>query len=120
ATVTARSKLQTVDEFKNIVLKSAPDGSVVTMADVARVELAADTLTVRSILNGQPGAGLGIVLADGANAMEVADAVAKKIAELAPYFPDGITGFVSSDSTPFVRASIKEVIKTLAEAMVLV
>jgi HAE1 family hydrophobic/amphiphilic exporter-1 len=120
ATVTARSKLTSVEEFKDIVLKSAPDGSVVTMADVARVELAADTLTVRSILNGQPGAGLGIVLADGANAMEVADAVARKIDELSPFFPDGITGFVSSDTTPFVRASIKEVVKTLAEAMVLV
>ncbi|GAA3994021.1 efflux RND transporter permease subunit [Comamonas faecalis] len=120
ATVTARTKLQTVDEFKAIVLKSTPGGAVVTMADVARVVLAADNLTVRSILNGQPGAGLGIVLADGANAMKVADDVAAKIKELSQYFPDGITGFVSSDSTPFVRASIKEVLKTLAEAMVLV
>ncbi len=120
ATVTARSKLQTVQEFQDIVLKAQSDGSVVTMADVARVALEADNLTVRSILNGQPGAGLGIVLADGANAMAVADAVAAKIAELAPYFPDGITGFVSSDTTPFVRASLHEVVKTLAEAMVLV
>ncbi len=120
ATVTARSKLQTVEEFQDIVLRALPDGSVVTMADVARVALEADSLTVRSILNGQPGAGLGIVLADGANAMQVADAVAAKIAELAPYFPDGITGFVSSDTTPFVRASLREVVKTLAEAMLLV
>ena len=120
ATVTARSKLQTVEEFRDIVLRALPDGSVVTLADVARVALEADNLTVRSILNGQPGAGLGIVLADGANAMQVGDAVAAKIAELAPYFPDGITGFVSSDSTPFVRASLREVVKTLAEAMLLV
>ncbi|GAB1387487.1 efflux RND transporter permease subunit [Melaminivora sp.] len=120
ATVTARSKLQTVEEFQDIVLRALPDGSVVSLADVARVALEADSLTVRSILNGQPGAGLGIVLADGANAMKVADAVAAKIAELAPYFPDGITGFVSSDSTPFVRASLHEVVKTLAEAMLLV
>ena len=120
ATITARTKLQTVDEFKAIVLRAGQDGSVVTMADVARVGLEADTLTVRSILNGQPGAGLGIVLADGANALEVADAVAKKINDLSQYFPDGITGFVSSDSTPFVRASITEVVKTLVEAMVLV
>jgi len=120
ATVTARSKLTSVQQFKDIVLKSTPGGAVVTMADVAHVELAADNLTVRSILNGQPGAGLGIVLADGANAMKVADAVARKIAELAPYFPDGIVGFVSSDSTPFVRASIYEVAKTLIEAMLLV
>ncbi|RYF27869.1 MAG: multidrug efflux RND transporter permease subunit, partial [Comamonadaceae bacterium] len=120
ATITARSKLQTPEEFRRIVLKSATDGSVVTMADVARVVLDADSLTVRSVLNGQPGAGMGIVLADGANAMEVADNVAKKIAELSPFFPDGITGFVSSDSTPFVRSSIEEVVKTLLEAMVLV
>ncbi len=120
ATVTARSKLQTVEEFQAIVLKALPDGAVVTLADVARVALEADNLTVRSILNGQPGAGLGIVLADGANAMKVADAVAAKLGELAPYFPDGITGFVSSDTTPFVRASLHEVVKTLAEAMVLV
>jgi len=120
ATVSARTKLQTVQEFKDIVLKATTDGAVVTMADVARVELAADSLTVRSILNGRPGAGLGIVLADGANAMQVADAVAQKIAELAPYFPNEITGFVSSDTTPFVRASIREVVKTLAEAMLLV
>ena len=120
ATVTARSKLQTVEEFRDIVLRALPDASVVTLADVARVALEADNLTVRSILNGQPGAGLGIVLADGANAMQVGDAVAAKIAELAPYFPDGITGFVSSDSTPFVRASLREVVKTLAEAMLLV
>jgi len=120
ATVSARTKLQTVQQFQDVVLKATPDGAVVTLADVARVELAADSLTVRSILNGQPGAGLGIVLADGANAMQVAEAVAQKIDELAPYFPDGITGFVSSDTTPFVRASIREVVKTLAEAMLLV
>jgi len=120
ATVTAGTKLQTVQQFEDIVLKALPDGSLVTMADVARVALEADNYTVRSVLDGQPGAGLGIILADGANATKVADDVAKKLAELAPYFPDGITGFVSSDSTPFVRASIKEVVKTLAEAMLLV
>ena len=120
ATITARTKLQTVEQFENIVLKSGTDGSVVTMADVARVALEADNLTIKSRLNGQPGAGIGIVLADGANAMEVADAVARKMAELKPFFPDGINGVVSSDSTPFVRASIEEVVKTLAEAMLLV
>ncbi|WP_353234605.1 efflux RND transporter permease subunit [Diaphorobacter ruginosibacter] len=120
ATITARSKLQTVEEFKNIVLKSAEDGSVVTIADVARVALEGDNLTIKSSLNGQPGAGMGIVLADGANAMKVAEDIARKLEELAPYFPDGINGVISSDSTPFVRASIEEVVKTLAEAMVLV
>ncbi len=120
ATITARTKLKTVEEFQGIVLKAATDGSVVTVGDVARVELDADNLTVKSRLNNQPGAGLGVVLADGANAMAVATAVNTKMAELAPFFPDGITGVISSDSTPYVRASIKEVAITLAEAMLLV
>jgi hydrophobe/amphiphile efflux-1 (HAE1) family protein len=120
ATITARTKLQTVEQFENVVLKASPDGSVVTMKDVARVELAADGLTVKSKLNGMVGAGMGIVLADGANAMEVSDAVNAKLAELKPFFPNEIDYFVSSDSTPFVRASIQEVVKSLAEAMVLV
>ncbi|MEO8545185.1 MAG: efflux RND transporter permease subunit [Burkholderiaceae bacterium] len=120
ATVTARTKLRTTEEFRAIVLKSAADGSLVTLGDVARVALDADNLTVKSRLNNQPGAGLGVVLADGANAMSVAAAVNAKMAELAPFFPDGITGVISSDSTPYVRASIKEVAITLFEALVLV
>jgi len=120
ATITARTKLQTVEQFENIVLKSGTDGSVVTMGDVGRVALEADILTTKTRLNGQPGAGFGVVLADGANAMEVADTVARKMKELAPFFPDGINAVISSDTTPFVRASIEEVVKTLAEAMLLV
>lgn len=120
ATITARTKLQTVEQFENIVLKAATDGSVVTMKDVARVELGPDNLTVKSKLNGMVGAGLGIVLADGANAMQVSDAVAAKLAEMKAFFPNDIDYFVSSDSTPFVRASIYEVVKALGEAMVLV
>lgn len=120
ATITARTKLKTVEEFEAIVLKAAADGSLVTMGDVARVELDADNLTVKSRLNNRPGAGLGVVLADGANAMAVANAVNAKMAELAPFFPDGITGVISSDTTPYVRASIKEVAITLVEAMLLV
>ena len=120
ATITARTKLQTVKEFEEIVLKASPDGSVVTIRDVARVELGPDNMTVKAKLNGMVGAGLGIVLADGANAMEVSDAVAAKLREMQPFFPNAIDYFVSSDSTPFVRASIQEVVKALAEAMVLV
>ena len=120
ATITARTKLQTVEEFENIVLKASPDGSVVTVKDVAWVELGADNLTVKAKLNGMLGAGLGIVLADGANAMDVSDAVAAKLAEMKEFFPNEIDYFVSSDSTPFVRASIEEVVKALAEAMLLV
>jgi len=120
APVTARTKLKTPEEFRRVVLKAATDGSLVTVGDVARVELDADNLTVKSRLNNQPGAGMGVVLADGANAMAVATAVDAKMNELAAFFPDGITGVISSDTTPYVRASIKEVAITLAEAMLFV
>ena len=120
ATITARTKLKTPEEFEAVVLKTATDGAVVTIKDVARVELAADNLSIQAKLNGMRGAGMGIILADGANAMAVSDAVAAKLAELKPYFPNKIDYFVSSDSTPFVRASIHEVAVALAEAMALV
>ena len=120
ATITARSKLQTVEQFENVLLKSAPDGSVVLLKDVARVELGSDNANAASLRNGMPGAGMGIILADGANAMAVADAVHAKVKELAPYLPPGLTPFVTRDSSPFVRASINEVVKTLLEAMLLV
>ncbi|CAM3937498.1 efflux RND transporter permease subunit [Paracidovorax anthurii] len=120
ATITARSKLQTKEEFENIVLKVATDGAVVRMKDVARIELGAENLTITSRLNGQPGAGMGVVLADSANAMAVADAVNAKIAELQPFFPYQLKTFTSYDTTPFVEASIDEVVKALVEAMLLV
>ena len=120
ATISARTKLKTVEEFEQIVLKAVTDGSVVTMKDVARVELGAENLAIQAKLNGMRGAGMGIILADGANAMAVSDAVAAKLAEMKPFFPNQIEYFVSSDSTPFVRASISEVVSALGEAMVLV
>ncbi len=120
ATITARSKLQTVEQFEAVVLRATADGAVVRLRDVARVELGAESLTVRSQLNGKPGAGMGIVLADGANAVAVAEAVNAKVAELKPFFPNQIETFVSYDTTPFVSASIEEVIKALVEAMILV
>ena len=120
ATITARSKLQTVDQFREVVLRVTPDGAVVRLKDVARVELGAENLTVRSLLNGRPGAGMGVILADGANAVKVAEAVNAKIAELQPLFPNQLQSFVSYDTTPFVSASIDEVVKALIEAMILV
>ena len=120
ATITARTKLRTAAEFENIFLKVQRDGSAVLMKDVARVELGADNLNITLRLNGKPGAGMGIVLADGANATAVSDAVNAKLAELQPFFPNGITSYISSDSTPFVRASIREVVYALGEAMLLV
>lgn len=120
ATIVARSKLKTVEEFENVILKTATDGSIVRLADVARVELGADNLNITSRLNGMAGAGLAIVLADGANAMAVSQAVTAALEAQRPHFPDSIDYFISSDSTPFVRASISEVVSALAEAMVLV
>ncbi|MDM0090934.1 MULTISPECIES: efflux RND transporter permease subunit [unclassified Variovorax] len=120
ATITARSKLKTVEQFGAVVLRATPDGAVVRLQDVARIELGAENLTVRSVLSGRPGAGLGVVLADGANAVQVAAAVNAKIAELKPFFPNQLETFVSYDTTPFVSASIDEVVKALAEAMLLV
>ena len=120
ASITARTKLKTVDEFENILLKVDPSGAAVLLKDVARIELGADNLDITLRLNGKPGAGMGIVLADGANATAVSDAVNAKLAELQPFFPNGLTSYISSDSTPFVRASIKEVLYALAEAIALV
>jgi len=120
ATITARSKLQTVEQFENVVLKSTPDGALVRMKDVARVELGAENLTVSTRLNGQPGAGLGVILSSGANALEVADAVKAKIEELRPTFPPGLEPVLNYDTTPFIGASIDEVVKALFEAMLLV
>ena len=120
ATITSRSKLQSVAQFEAVVLRVGADGAVVRLSDVARVELGAENLTVRSLLGGKPGAGMGVVLSDGANAVQVATAVKAKIAELEPLFPNQLKTFVSYDTTPFVSASIEEVVKALLEAMLLV
>jgi HAE1 family hydrophobic/amphiphilic exporter-1 len=122
ATITARSKLTTVDQFRNIVLKSTTEGSVVRLKDVARVELGADSYTPRTEFNGKTSAAMLIRLAAGANALGTADKVKAKMAELEPYFPSELKlkteyGY---DTTPFVRISIEEVVKTLAEAIALV
>ena len=119
-TITARSKLQTVAEFRNIVLKTGSDGSTVRLSDVARVELGGDSYTVSTRYKGQPSASLGIRLAQGANALAVADAVKAKVAELQPAFPYQLQTALSLDSSPFVRVSIEEVVITLLEAIALV
>jgi HAE1 family hydrophobic/amphiphilic exporter-1/multidrug efflux pump len=120
ATITARSKLTTPEQFRNIVLKSDTSGANVRLGDVATVELGSDSYTVSTRYNGKPTAGMGIKLATGANAMSVAKEVKAKLAELEPFFPNQMTAVIGYDTTPFVRISIEEVVKTLAEAMVLV
>ncbi|QEY23708.1 multidrug efflux RND transporter permease subunit [Neisseria animalis] len=118
--IRARSKLQTVEQFENIILKSDGSGAAVFLKDVARVELGAESSDVNTRFNGHTGGALGIILADGANALETAAAVEQKIREIEPSFPYGLKAVTSQDSVPFVKASLKEVLKTLAEAVVLV
>ncbi len=118
--IQARGKLSTVAEFENIILKSSVGGAVVTLKDVARVELAAESAGVQNKLNGRDAGALGIVLADGANALDVAEAVETRIRAMEPDFPFNMKAQTSQDSVPFVKASLQEVLKTLVEAVVLV
>ncbi|RWO80965.1 efflux RND transporter permease subunit [Mesorhizobium sp.] len=120
ATVTAKSRLQTAEQFRNIILKSQTDGSLVRLNDVATVELGAESYTTAARYNGQPAAGVAINLATGANAINTAEAVRSTIARLSSTFPQGVEVVYPYDTSPFVRLSIEEVVKTLAEAIVLV
>ncbi len=120
ATITAQSRLQTVGEFENILLRSAQDGGEVRLRDVARVEVGAQTYETVARFNGQPAAGMGVRLASGANALETADRIRAKLDDMQPYFPAGVKYVVPYDTTPFVKISIQEVVKTLIEAVVLV
>ncbi|NDY90379.1 efflux RND transporter permease subunit [Ideonella livida] len=119
-TITARSKLQSEFEFRNIVLKTASDGSLVRLGDVARVELGGESYTIATRFKGQPSAALGVRLASGANAIAVANAVKAKVAALQPGFPYQLQPELSFDTSPFVKISIEEVVITLAEAVALV
>lgn len=122
ATITARSKLQTAEEFRNVVVKSNSAGAVVLLGEVATVELGSDSYDVNSALNGKPSAAMGVQLATGANALEVGEAVKAKLAELEPYYPSEmqLKNVIAYDTTPFVSLSIEEVVKSLGEAIVLV
>ena len=120
ATVTAQSRLQTPEQFRNIILRSVTGGATVRLADVARVELGNDNYDFVARLNGKPAAGLAIQLAPGANALTTADAVKARADQLAVNLPPGVKLSYPFDSTPFVRLSIKDVVKTLVEAIVLV
>ncbi|MCS0493755.1 efflux RND transporter permease subunit [Ancylobacter sp. MQZ15Z-1] len=120
ATVTARSRLQTAEQFRNIILKSTTDGSLVRLNDVATVELGAESYTTSSHYNGKPAAGLAINLATGANAISTAEAVKSTIQRLSGTFPEGVEVVYPYDTTPFVVLSIEEVVRTLFEAIALV
>jgi multidrug efflux pump len=120
ATVTAQSRLQTAEQFRNIILKSDTGGSLVRLSDVATVELGAESYTTVSNYSGMPAAGLAINLATGANAISTSEAVQATIKRLSATFPAGVEAVYPYDTTPFVRLSIEEVVKTLIEAIVLV
>ncbi|MFN4360346.1 MAG: efflux RND transporter permease subunit [Hylemonella sp.] len=120
ATITAQTRLQTPEQFGAILLKSQRDGANVRLRDVARVEMGAETYATVSRYNGKPAAGVAVKLASGANALSTAQAVEAKLAELQPFMPAGMKTVVPYDTTPFVEVSIHEVVKTLAEAILLV
>ncbi|EGV31099.1 transporter, hydrophobe/amphiphile efflux-1 (HAE1) family [Thiorhodococcus drewsii AZ1] len=120
ATVNVQSRLNTPDEFGAIRLRTEEDGSTVLLRDVARVALGSETYGKTARYNGKPAAGMAIRLATGANALDTADAVKRKIDELSAFFPPGMEAVYPYDTTPFVRISISEVVKTLFEAVILV
>ncbi|HRK64593.1 MAG TPA: efflux RND transporter permease subunit, partial [Terricaulis sp.] len=120
ATVSAQSLLQTPEQFRDILLRTLPDGSALRLGDVARVELGSESYAFDSRFNGQPASGLAIRLASGANAVATSERVRHTIEELRPNFPAGVNVNFPYDTTPFVEKSIEEVVKTLAEAVVLV
>ncbi|MGB2336286.1 MAG: efflux RND transporter permease subunit, partial [Alcanivorax sp.] len=120
ATIIAQTRLEDADEFRNILLKVNPDGSQVYLEDVARVELAAQNYDVAGRYNGQPAAGIAVNLATGANALDTAEALRARLAELEPFFPDKMQMVFPYDTTPFVSISIEEVVHTLFEAIILV
>lgn len=120
ATVNSQALLQTPEQFKAITLRTNRDGSVVTLGDVAEVALGAEKYDYLSRYNGLPASGLGVKLASGANELETDRLVRARIAELAPYFPHGLEAKIAYETTPFVTASIRDVVKTLLEAVLLV
>ncbi|MFI4928450.1 MAG: efflux RND transporter permease subunit, partial [Burkholderiales bacterium] len=120
ATIVVPGQLTTPEQFGNIVLRSTPDGATVRLKDVARVELNAQTFASSARLNGKPSAGIGVQLSPSGNALATADAIRKRMGELAPYFPRGVKWDIPYDSSRFVRISIRQVVETLLEAVALV
>ncbi len=120
ATITAQTLLKTPEEFDKIILRTNGDGSSVHLRDVARSELGSEDYSSMARFNGKPAAGMAIKLATDANALDTAKVVKDKLAELSKFFPSGMKVVYAYDTTPFVKISIEEVVKTLGEAVVLV
>ena len=120
ATITAKTLLQTPEQFREIPIRINSDGSIVRLRDVARVELGSESYDAIGNFNGSPASGMALKLASGANALDTADRIKAKMEELSKFFPHGMKVVYPYDTTPFVRISIQEVIITLAEAVLLV
>jgi len=120
ATVIVNGQLSSVEEFGNIVLRANQNGSMIRLRDVARIEVGADNYQFGARLNGQPTAGFAIVLSPDGNALETARGVQEELQNLSRFFPPGVQYSVPFNTAPYVQASIKQVLVTLAEAMVLV
>jgi multidrug efflux pump len=120
AVIVTRSRLSTPEEFGEVIVRSDARGATVRVKDVARVELGAQDYSIAARIDGQPNAAIAVRMAPGANALDTAQAVKAKMAELAQYFPKGVDWVVPYDTSKFVEISIHEVLKTLAEAMLLV
>ncbi|EMF6671845.1 multidrug efflux RND transporter permease subunit SdeB, partial [Serratia marcescens] len=118
--INAQGRLQTEEEFGNIILKSGNNGEIVRLHDVARIEMGSGSYALRAQLNNKDAVGIGIFQSPGANAIELSDAVRGKMAELATRFPDGMSWKAPYDPTVFVRDSIRAVVDTLLEAVILV
>ena len=118
--INARGRLQSAEEFGDVVLRTGDGGEIIRLRDVARVELASSEDALRALLNGQPAVALPIFQAPGSNSLEVSRAVRAKMHELDDHFPEGLEWEVAYDPTVFVSSSIKAVITTLLEAVLLV
>ncbi len=119
-TIQAQSRFTSPEQFKTILLTVQTDGSSVFLSDVARVELGSESYTTMSRYNGQPAAGLAMKMANGANALDTVDRINKKLDEMRPFLPDGCEIYNAFDTTPPIRISVYEVVKTLLEAIGLV
>ena len=120
ATVSAQSRLQTVEQFGAILLKTTTDGAMVHLKDVASMELGRENYNTVARYNGHAATGVAIKLATGANALDTANAAKAMLSDLSKQFPEGMSYQVAFDTTPFVKLSIEEVVKTLVEAVILV
>lgn len=120
ATITAQSRLQTVDDFKNIILRVNTDGSQVRLADVARIEMGSESYGRIARYKRMPAAGIAVSLASGANALETAELVKHRVEDLKKFLPAGVEVIYPYDTTPFIELSIESVVHTLLEAIVLV